>query len=152
MGKIATAPLPDGRLQVWCIVHGGLATMWKESRDPNANFTPLEEFAWNTQGEDAASIAAGNLLDGRIQLWALTTKGNLVTTWKESVSSDADWKPWTSFALPIAGLGGTTTLIDLATGKLPDGRLQVFAVSKDGQVWTFWRSGEDWSDWQLLFS
>jgi hypothetical protein len=97
--RLAWAPLPDGRPQVWSVNQfGTLSSTWKVSVDPNSAWTQWPTF--DGAPPDLVDIAAERLSDGRIQLWAADRAGALFSTWKVTSHPDAAWQPWQSFVAP----------------------------------------------------
>ena len=97
--QAAVAPLPDGRLELWVVdASGGLSTTWKVSAQPNANWSPWENFLAEVGALPAGArqVAVATLPDGRLELWVTDASGDLFTTWKVSTQPNADWTPWTA--------------------------------------------------------
>jgi len=153
--SIAVAPLSDGRLQLWAgTTAGQLLTTFKQTTDPNAGWS-----AWSNFGPGGVpiagtitSLAVAPLEDGRLQLWAGTTAGQLLTTFKQTTDPNAGWSAWSNFGpggVPIAG-----TITSLAVAPLEDGRLQLWAGTTAGQLLTTFKQTTDpnagwsaWNDW-----
>jgi hypothetical protein len=123
---------------------------------------PWQPFPSLPGGYYISSLAASQLSDQRIQVFAADTNGNLWSIWQNNVAGD--WTPaWQSFpGLP----NGQPILHDpnlppdqvpngvqqiLALAPLPDARLQLFAVDDEGNVWTTWKETTDadsgWGAW-----
>jgi hypothetical protein len=154
--SLAAAPLPDGRLQLWAATtDGGLFTTWKTTTDPDAAWADWTAFTLGGTGPTTpvTSLTAAPLPDGRLQLWVGTTltTGGLFTTWESSTDPSAGWADWTAFA---PGGGPTAAVTSLIAAPLPDGRLQLWAASTDGGLFTTWKSSTDpnalWAAWSAF--
>jgi hypothetical protein len=91
---------------------------------------------------DAPVVAKNG--DGRLEVFALGSGGDLVHSYQTSLEADAPWSGWES-------LGGDSERI--AVGQNGDGRLEVFARGDLGHMWHLWQTpgGERaWSDWHDL--
>jgi hypothetical protein len=93
--EITVATLPDGRLELFVVQDGKLLTSWSKNFDANASFTPLVPFNPIPAGT-IVSVTAGRLLDGRLQVWVLTSSG-ISTSHKQSSDPNAGWSAWTDF-------------------------------------------------------
>jgi hypothetical protein len=147
--SLAAAPLTDGRIQVFIAVLGNngsrFLTAWKETTDVNSGFSPVVDFNLPTN-HFIQRITAGRLSDGRIQLFA-TTQSEVLTTWKETTSSTAQWAPWSTFY--------STSDDDMITAaQLPDGRLQLWRLNRHGGLWSRWKvttnSTAQWTEWSVF--
>ena len=93
--EVTAATLPDGRLEVFVVQGGKLLTSWAKDFNANASFTPLMPFNPIPTGT-IESVAAGRLLDGRLQVWVMTSSG-ITTSHKESSDPNAGWSVWADF-------------------------------------------------------
>jgi hypothetical protein len=93
-----------------------------------------------TQGR----VAIGELPDGRLQIFEITSHGGLRSRWKISTDPNSAWTGWDYSSVPAP-------LQSIAVGKLPDRRLQLFAVDVNGVSWSKWKITTDpnslWTDW-----
>jgi len=80
-----------------------------------------------------AQVTAGDLPDGRIQMWKSDHNGALSSNWKKTTDPNSQWAGFSSFETPPAGVHS------LAVAPLRDGRLQVFIVDRNHQVWSAWK-------------
>jgi hypothetical protein len=93
--EITVANLPDGRLELFVVQGGKLLTSWAKNYDANASFTPLVPFNPVPAGT-IVSVAAGRLLDGRLQVWVMTS-GGILMSHKESSDPNSGWSAWADF-------------------------------------------------------
>jgi hypothetical protein len=141
MSDITAAPIPpDGRLQAWKMVSGVLQTRWKATSDPNSQWTagwaPFTT-AGLPGGLTFRDMTAGDLSDGRTQIWGVGSDNNVYTTWKVSTAHDSLWTSWSKFnTAPIPGAHS------IAVAELPDDRLQLFIMDNTAtrQTWTAWKT------------
>jgi hypothetical protein len=141
LGKLTTARLSDGRLQLW-VTYPSILSSWQVSLDPTAAWWSLAPFA-PSPGE-ATDVTAGHSPDGRAQLWALGYDNVLRTTWKVTSEPNSGWTPWETF-LAHPDLGSPVA------GQLSDGRMQIWAVDHEVAIWTTWKVSTEvnapWSGW-----
>jgi hypothetical protein len=150
--SVAVAPLSDGRLELWAsTAQGGLFTTWKLTTDPNADWAGWSDFLAEVGPLPAAvtSVAVASLSDGRLELWASTAQGGLVTTWKLTTDPNADWAGWSDFLAEVGPLPGAVTSV--AVASLSDGRLELWASTAQGGLFTTWKlttdPNADWAGW-----
>jgi hypothetical protein len=90
-------------------------------------------------------IAAGDLGDGRIQVFAIQSDGQIHSRWKTSTDPNSGWTAWSTFATPA---GGVTTI---SVGYLSDKRMQLFATQPDGNTVSCWKMSTNpnagWTPW-----
>jgi hypothetical protein len=93
-------------------------------------------------------IAAGDLEDGRIQVFAIEPNGQIESRWKTSTDPNSGWTAWSSFQTPR---GGVTTI---AVGYLSDKRMQLFATERNGNTVSCWKETTDpnsgWTPWSAF--
>ena len=150
---VAVASLPDGRLQLWATTDGGgLQTTSQTTTDPNAAwsgwsdfladmypsppnpFRPPNPFSPFLFPGKVTGVAVAPLPDGRLQLWATTDGGGLLTTSQTPTNQYAAWSGWQPFLLGTGGLPGSATSV--AVAPLPGHRLQLWATTTDGGLQT----------------
>ena len=156
---IAVGQLPDFRMQIFIVEHdqinstlGNIYTMYKLTTDPDSpwsNWTSLG----SPGGSYAGDVAIGYLPDDRMQIFICTSDGTVYTMYKLTTDPNSAWSGWTS-------LGGIGTGIDsvyfagVSVGNLTDGRMQIFVMGDDGNVYTKWKLTTDassgWSGWTNL--
>ena len=92
----------------------------------------------------ADGIAAAPLPDGALQVF-VASNGRLLTAWKLTPDPNAGWTALTAFSPP-----SPLYVTDVTVGRLPDARLQLFAVTTSGLI-TSWKQtsdpGSPWTNW-----
>src|SRR5262249_44532668 len=118
-----------------------LVTCWKATTDVSAAWTSFVDFT--PPGGVLRRIAAGRLSDGRPQLFA-TTDHDVLTTWKADRNPNAAWAPWQRFY-------AQTDDDAISAASLPDGRLQLWRLNRNGAMWSRWKTGPNpnaaWTEW-----
>ncbi len=155
--EVAMAPLPDGRLEAWVVTNkGGLYSTWKISTDPNADWAEWFDFL-AYRGElpgGVQQVAMAPLSDGRLEAWVVTANGGLFSTWKIDTDPNADWAQWFDFLAYRGSLPGRVHQV--AMGRLPDGRLEAWAGTAQGGLFTTWKLTTDpnaeWAEWTDFLS
>ena len=139
----------DGRLELF--VHGTDNKLYHQWE------TGVGTFAWSGWNTfDADSTPAGGLVDhpvvapstdGRLELFLTGGDGNVYHSW-QTIASNGWSTPWVwrvpraaASAPPLPGLG-----------RNGDGRLELFAVGHDGNLYHKWQTAASngWSQWALL--
>lgn len=99
-----------------------LVTCWQTEPD-RQDFTNWEEMAGAPPlGSSNQSIAVYNLPDRRLQLWACTPEGELLTSWKETTHPGSPWTPWAQASSPSRSAFAT------AGAVRADGRVQLWCL------------------------
>jgi hypothetical protein len=106
--------------------------------------------------ETLSPLTAGVLSDGSLQIWGAGPSG-LWSTWKETNDANSAWHKWSLFQ----SLDSTipyNPVTALAAGRLPNGRLQLWASVQEAEplnlwrIYTCWKSGvgptSPWTQWQ----
>ena len=94
-------------------------------------------------------IAACDLTDEQIQVFAIQADGSITTRWKTSADPNSAWTPWSNFqGLPN---GGATSI---GAGTLPDRRPQLFATDAGQNTWSCWKTTTNpsaaWTPWSAF--
>jgi hypothetical protein len=153
VNAIAADTNKDGTPQVW--VAGtpagqqipALYTTFKDSSD----WTSLMKISGAP--DNIGDIYAARSVPGRIQLFATVPNASgenasLVTTWQVGANPETSYENWGAFSpqpptLSFAGVRSAT---------LPDGRLQLWAVTADHQMITCYKLGSEpgapWKPWE----
>ncbi len=127
--KSLSANTFGGVHQIYVVSSAGARTAWGGS----ASFTGLNDFGTVTGG--FKTVGAGVLQDGRANAFAVSTSGTLYGRIR---GTDGNWSAWA--AMPQGNPLLSTGFVTLATGRLTDGREQVFGVGSDGNVYTLWET------------
>jgi hypothetical protein len=118
----------------------------------------------DTGGAAVGDPAVGHNLDGRQELFARRSDGHL---WHQFQSRKGGWSPWQDLDMPTGTTlaGDPVVVADDNTATVPnpdpqghvtgntDGRLEVFALGGDGQIWHRAQSapnGPGWTAWEQL--
>jgi hypothetical protein len=141
---LATTNLSDGRLQLWASdSNTDIITFWKKTSDPNSGWTPASPF--ETPEAKAFTFTVGSLNDGRLQFFVVDGSFQLWSTQKQTSDANAHWTPLS----PIDT--GQIRAYSISSGRLSDGRLQLFIVDTSNQIWTTWQRTMNASDrWSPL--
>jgi hypothetical protein len=141
----------DGRLELFIRgTDGHLYHQWE---------TGVGTFAWsgwNTFG--AGSTPAGGLIDhpvvgpgadGRLELFLTGSDGNIYHAWQTQASNG--WSAWVSEGSAGGGFDSFGAAAP-GLGRNGDGRLELFAVARDGNLYHKWQTaaGNGWSPWAEL--
>lgn len=150
--QAAVAPLPDGRLELWVVdAAGGVSTTWKLATNPNSGWAPWSDFLAEVGGLPAGArdVCVAPLPDGRLELWVSDAGGGLSTCWKLTTNPNSAWSPWNDFLGEVGDLPGGAAA--LAVAPLADGRLELWAVTTSGDVWSCWKTttnpNSGWTAW-----
>jgi hypothetical protein len=150
--QIALGRLSDGRLESFVVTQeGGVFTTWQVGADPNAEWAPWADFL-----AEAGAVAGGvrqvavaPLPDGRLELWAVTQSGGILSSWKETPDPNANWAQWFDFLAYRPGLPAPVRQVAMA--PLQDGRLEAWAVTSNGDLFSTWKvdtdPNADWEPW-----
>lgn len=97
-------------------------------------------------------IAVGQNLDGRLELFAISrhlpsnqggADGSLWDCWQ--TAPNGSWSQWTRIGEP----SGINLQRQIMVQTNLDGRLEVFSIGSNGQLWHIWQNApnDGWSDW-----
>lgn len=139
----------DGRLELFIRgTDGRLYHQWE---------TGVGTFSWsgwNTFNADSTPPGgfvdhpvAGASADGRLELFLTGSDGNIYHSWQVQ-ASDGWSSPWLSEGSAGGGFGAAAP----GLGRNGDGRLELFAVGRDGNLYHKWQTvaSNGWSQWALL--
>jgi hypothetical protein len=142
-GSPIVARNADGRLQVFISsVDGSLYSIIQTA--PSSSTWA----AWVSLGKPASTtltdsaVVASNA-DGRLEVFAQADDGALWHVWQ--VTPNGTWSSWVSLGKPsTGGIQGS-----LCVGPSLDGRLELFAIGVDGDLWHIWQTAVNngWSTW-----
>lgn len=135
----------DGRQEVFVKGNGGIFTIWQIA--PNGAWSER----WGDLGKPARAVIQTHAIatnqDGRQELFAVGDDGGLWQKWQ--VAPNGGWSDWQGRSAPD---GNKSLGEQFSVGKNQDGRQELFAIAKDGNVWQTWQTAPNvgWSDWKML--
>jgi hypothetical protein len=145
----ALARSADGRLELFIRgTDNQLYHQWE---------TAVGTFSWSGWTPfNADSIPAGGLVDhpvvapsadGRLELFLTGNDGNVYHSWQTAASNG-----WSTRWLSEGSAGGGFAAAAPGLGRNGDGRLQLFAVGRDGNLYTKWQTAASngWTGWTPL--
>ncbi len=140
----ATADAPiaaansDGRLEVFATGTDGV--VWHDWQPFNGGPFGLPGFT------ASGSPAVARDRDGRLEIFATSrVNGTISHIWQTAPNSG--WSRWYS----LSGQGGFQAASRPVVGANPDGRLEVFAIGRDGTVWHSWQTSPN-GGWSPFYS
>ena len=90
-------------------------------------------------------VCAGDLEDGRTQVFGICPNGQIVSRWKETTDPNSSWTAWSNFPTPAGGVSS------ICVGFLSDKRMQLFATNAQGTTISCWKTTTDpnaaWTAW-----
>ena len=151
--------LPDGRMQVFARVDpDAVYSIWKLTTDPNSAWSGWGNLGGpgNKSQAYGNTVAVGHLPDYRMEIFIvghdLEPQANVKVYALSKLTTDPNsaWGNWTELGSPGAGLYAG----DISVAYLPDGRMQIFICTADGNVYTMWKlttnPNSGWSSWSSL--
>jgi hypothetical protein len=142
----ALAPSADGRLELFC--RGKDNALWHRWQ---TQVSAVDAWSgWVSHGTASAGFsdhpAVATSADGRLELFLAGLDGNIWHKWQTAASNG--WSSWSS----QGSAGGGFTNAAPAVGRNGDGRLELFAVARDGNLWHKWQTAANngWSPWSSL--
>jgi hypothetical protein len=142
----ALARNADGRLTLF--VRGNDGALWSRLQ---TQVSAADEWSdWVSEGVAGGGFldhpVVGSSADGRLELFLTGRDGNVWHKWQTAASNG--WSAWVSE--DSAGGGFTDAAPEL--GRNGDGRLELFAVARDGNLWHKWQTAASngWSGWASL--
>jgi hypothetical protein len=132
----------DGRVQLWALdIWQQLSTIWQTS--PGGGWGPWSETNWNG-ARPLIEITACQQGGARgAQLWGIQQDYTLVTCFQDTPGGGwSGWNPWP--ATPE-----NSQFIQLAAAQQNDGRVQLWAIDTQLQLWSCWQTspGGGWTAW-----
>jgi hypothetical protein len=144
---LARALNADGRLEVFALGQG--ANVWHswQSAPSGASWSAWDGLG-NPPGESIIRIAVGRNVDGRLEVFGLSSNGAIWNCWQ--AAPGGSWSAWNSLGGPVG-----VSLDTVAVGTNADGHLEIFAIADGTTLWHSWQdtgSGTGWSGWGSLGS
>jgi PASTA domain len=144
----ALAKSADGRLELF--VRGEDLLLYHQWETAVGTFSWS---GWNSHGADSTPgkrftdhpvVAAG--ADGRLELFLRGGDQNMYHAWQTSASNG--WSDWVNEGTA----GGGFVTVAPALARNGDGRLEIFAVAIDGNIYHKWQTAASngWGPWTLL--
>jgi hypothetical protein len=152
--QVAVSSNQDGRLEVFAV--GNDYGLWHMSQlTPNGEWGAWSELGWPNESQDqydlggVKQIAVQRNADGRLEVFAVGFSDNgLWHTAQLDPNGGTGWSTWSS-------LGDASTYVrQISVGKNADGRLEVFAIGHDYDLWHMSQvlagGPTGWSAWSSL--
>jgi hypothetical protein len=94
----------------------------------------------------ASGAAVGRNADGRLEVFAVAAGGMISHAWQ--TAPNGGWSGWANTGGPAAGFTNDSPAV--ATNA--DGRLEVYAVGSDRDLYHVWQTAPNggWSSWVTL--
>ncbi|GAA3283910.1 TIGR03767 family metallophosphoesterase [Dactylosporangium vinaceum] len=119
-----------GRMQLFIATAGG--DVWQcGQQSPGGTVFTGWSGGFGLAGQFVTQVAAVRNADGRVALFATTSRGQLM---HRAVQASGAWGAWTLFAVP-SDHGAELRFNKVAATIQPDGRVALFAVDHDWRVW-----------------
>ena len=142
----ALARNADGRLTL--LVRSNDGTLWSRTQ---TQVSAADDWSgWVSEGTAGGGFfdhpVVGSSADGRLELFLTGQDGSI---WHKSQTAASNgWSAWVSEG--SAGGGFTAAAPEL--GRNGDGRLELFAIARDGNLWHKWQTAASngWSGWVSL--
>jgi hypothetical protein len=142
--RITSGSLPGSIPQLWAIgANARLYTCWKVSEQPGADWT-----GWGLMPgapQSVLDVAAVQLPQGFLQLFAVDSTHAIHTCWKVSNQTGADWSEWVAFPGSVRRI---------TSGNLPHDVPQLFGIGTDDQLYSCWKVSEqlnvEWTNWSAF--
>ena len=134
----------DGRMEVYGLQAGGV--LWHTWQTAvNGGWSSGESLGAPTGGI-IGGVCVVNNQDGRIEIFGIGSDNQLHHVWQTSPNNG--WSTWDSLAAPGPGI----SIGDPRVTRNADGRLEVFLVANDQQIWHIWQTAPNngWSGWSSL--
>jgi hypothetical protein len=136
----------DGRLEVFALGLGGIFNISQVF--PNGGWRD----SWRSKDRPSANVrirshVVSRNADGRQEIFAVGDDDGLWQKWQ--VAPNNGWSEWKTLGTPARDASLTD---QFTVGRNQDGRQEVFAVGRDGNVWQIWQTAPNggWSNWGTL--
>jgi Trypsin len=97
-------------------------------------------------GANSRGVSSGLLADGRVHVVAATTAGGVSHRIR---NNDGSWTGWA--ALGPAVPPNTNGFNNLVSGRLLDGREEIYTVAQNGEIYTTWEVGGVFQPWVRFY-
>ena len=126
--NLAVSSLNDGRLFLLLRQADG-TLLYRAQVVPNGGWG---DPVWVGGSDLQWPVSIGRAADGRLELWAVGTDGQVHSRWQIALDRPDAWSDWTA-------LGGTNLQPAIGLSANPAGNLEVFVLGADGALWRGWR-------------
>lgn len=137
----------DGRVEVFLV--GSQWNYWHmwETTANSGVWT-----GWNSLSDPSVSgglLAVGQNQDGRLEVFGGGGQG-IIHAWQDSSGQFGGWSGWAPLGSPADTGGGRSW--EVAVGRNHDGRLEVFQIAENRDVWHNWQTSPNsgWHGWASL--
>ena len=134
----------DGRMEVYGMQSGGILWhVWqKTANGPWSDGGSLGA----PSGGIIGGVTVGNNLDGRLEIFGVGSDHQLHHVWQTAPNNG--WSGWASLGAPGPGI----QIGDPRVVRNADGRLEVFLLAGDQNIWHIWQTAPNngWSGWASL--
>jgi len=135
----------DGRLEVFVVDRGDHWLYSQPQTAPSNGWSPN----WFPFGAPpgvrlASSPAVGSNADGRLEVFLVGSDGLL---WKKDQTAPSNgWSDWLPHGAPSGGVRWVSSPVVASNA---DGRMELFMLGTDGQLWHEWQTAPNngWSGW-----
>jgi hypothetical protein len=139
---LAACQQNDGRVQLWTLdIKQQLWSIWQTS--PGGGWSAWSGPNWNSAQQLIEITACQQGGSRGAQLWGIQEDYTLVTCFQETPGGSwSGWNPWP--ATPA-----NSQFIQLAAAQQNDGRVQLWAIDTQLQLWSCWQTspGGGWTGW-----
>ena len=139
---VAACQQNDGRVQLWALdIKQQLWTIWQTS--PGGNWTGWSGPNWNGAQQLIEICACQQGGSRGAQFWGIQQDYTLVTCYQVTPGG-----AWSGFA-PWPATPAQSQFIQLAAAQQNDGRVQLWAIDTNLQLWSCWQTspGGNWTGW-----
>ncbi len=130
-----------GVQQLFVAAPSGAYTAWTDG-NACSHWVPIRLF----QSGSYRTTAAGVLQDGRTHAFFISTAGAL----KHGIRR-LDGSAWSWETFPQANPPGSNGFIAMTTGRITDGREQLFAIATNGEVFSTWEISGSFVPWSRFY-
>jgi hypothetical protein len=133
----------DGRVQLWVTdQQQQLWSIWQTS--PGGGWSAWSGPNWSGASKLTQICACQQGGARGAQFWGITNSDGLVSIFQETPGGG--WSAW--MAAPWVA-GGPAAVVDVAAAQQNDGRVQLWVLDQQEQIWSIWQTspGGGWTGW-----
>jgi hypothetical protein len=158
--RVAAIGHGDGRQQVFVLSTAGVVRSLWQNTGRTPLWAPADPFGGGTLPA-LADIAAGPTTDGRVQVFAVATNGEMRTRTATAKSPTGGWSAWSTWSVArYAPRAATPPALDgavsLTAGRwLECGRTVtpvVLATDNQGNIYVTTFTGGSWQPWRSFYN